>query len=216
VHARKAFDILAVLVEVKAERREQKLRVGPVQSGLRLEPGDLFVGCCRERAFAREVVLQAGLKDAPAEVFLVVRNIRVELPLDDDGAVLDQVFTDIAVGDQHGDAQLRQAIGVANSGTLENAGRGHSAAAENDFPRCLDRLRLAALGSVDSDRALAVEHHLVDRRVGEDGQVCAAADRIDECGRRADPAAFVHRARRVADAFDIVGRIGVGLFLPTH
>ena len=113
VHAGESLDILAMLGEIEAEGSEQELGVRPVETGLCLEPGDLLIRRRREGTLAGQIILDAGLKDAPSEVFLVVRDVFVELPLDDDRAMFDQVLAHIRIGNDYRDAERGEAVRVA-------------------------------------------------------------------------------------------------------
>src|SRR4051812_35006080 len=112
-----------------------------------------------------------------------------------------QILPDAAQFVHHRDAELLQAIGLADAGQLEQLRRGDRARRHDDLARgtCLELLSLHAV--THADAAPALEQQALRMRAGVDAQIATRARRGEVGARSRIAKATADRALRHRNAF---------------
>src|SRR5207237_8468118 len=90
------------------------------------------------------------------------------------------------------DADLREVLGITDTGELQKVRRGHRAGRQDHLALSENPLNPAMPRKIDADRALAVEHDAAHQRVRDELQIGTLQGRSQVApggARRAPPAA---------------------------
>src|SRR5205823_5479314 len=112
-----------------------------------------------------------------------------------------QVLADAGQGVMYVDAEIAQALGMADPGQLQQLWRVDRTGAHHDFARRPSLAHIVAHRIAETDAALPVEDERPGQRAGLDMQVMAVADRVEVATGRAHPTARGDRRLAHRDAF---------------
>ena len=183
------------------DRAEVQLLVRPRAAGPGADEAAELVDRQAERAAARGQVANPGQQLGPDGVQLVVQRRPGRLVVVADREMILQVGADRRVVEHDRDAEFAEQRRRPDSGQLQDLGRIHRAATQDDLAGRRRDARHAALDVLDPDRALAIHADPPHPRAGFHTQVRPAERRAQEGVRRGPAPALADRDPVTAQAF---------------